>query len=452
MTAKLNPLQLLAIGLMLLAMFLGAGNTIFAPMVGQQAGIRTWIPMTGFLLAGVGLVFLAIVALARAGGRVEVLTDRVHPRFTSIFGALLFLTLGPLYVIPRTVSVVYEISIRPSLEIPDESGRWVLFGFSVVFTLLSVFLSLNPGKFVDRMGKLITPVFSVFLAVIVIKSVITPMSEPQNAVAPYTEGALLKGFTEGYFTMDALAAFVFGGVFIQSIKAIGVRGNRELSRVFIKAGVITAIGLSVLHISLAWIGATSVGAIGYRDNGGVVLAESAHHLLGYAGVLMIGTVIFLTGVTTNVACLSSSAEYFSRAAPRISYRNWVFTFAGIGILITNFGLNTILELAAPILSLLYPLAITLILLSLLNTYFHGYRSVYVGAMIGAGVVAVFDAIKAADIYVDEINSALAFVPLFSDGGGWVLPALIGAVAGFGVGTFRKDAAQQFESEDAVATS
>jgi branched-chain amino acid:cation transporter, LIVCS family len=452
MTAKLNPFQLLAIGLMLLAMFLGAGNTIFAPMVGQQAGKTAWLPMAGFLLTGVGLVLLAIVALARVGGRVETLSDRVHPRFTTVFCALLFLALGPLYVIPRTVSVVYEISVRPNFDLPAGADRWMLLAFSAVFMVFSVLLSLNTGKFVDRLGKVITPVFSALLAVIVVKSLITPMSAPGDAVEPYVEGAFLKGFTEGYFTMDALAAFAFGGVFIQSIKAVGIRGNRELSRVFVKAGVITVLGLSVLHISLAWIGATSVGAIGHRDNGGVVLAESAQHLLGQAGVLMIGAVIFLTGITTNIACLSAAAEHFSRSAPRMSYRNWVFVFAAVGLVITNFGLNTILEASVPLLVLLYPMAITLVLLSLLNRYFHGYRSVYAGAMIGAGAIAVCDAIKEAGLLVDELDETLGFLPLFADGGGWILPALLGAIVGYIVGAVRKDRPQRCEADEVVVAS
>src|SRR5690625_2175580 len=115
MNKQLSIGQLFAIGFMLLAMFLGAGNTIFAPMVGQLAGTNTWIAMTGFLITGVGLVLLAIISLAISGGTVEQLAGRVGPRFGVFFSIALFLTLGPIYVIPRTTSVVYEVSIVPVL-------------------------------------------------------------------------------------------------------------------------------------------------------------------------------------------------------------------------------------------------------------------------------------------------------------------------------------------------
>lgn len=444
MKTRLSPLQLLAVGLMLLAMFLGAGNTIFAPMVGQQAGEDVWTPMVGFLLTGVGLVLLAIIALALAGGRVELLAARVHPTFSVFFCVLLFLTLGPVYVIPRTTSVVHEISVRPILEVPESSASLLLLAFSAVFIALTVLLSLNPSKLVDRLGKVITPIFSVLLLAIIVRAVVAPMGAPQEAIEPYTDGAFLAGFTEGYFTMDALAALVFGGIFIQSIKALGVTSREEKAGAFIKAGLITVLGLCLLHVSLAWIGASSVEAVGRLDNGGAVLAASAGELLGYAGVLMIGLVILLTGLTTNIACLSAVAEYFSRIVPRVSYPTWVVLLALVSLVITNFGLAAILDMAIPVLFLLYPMAIMLIVLVLTNTVFGGHRAVYLGAMIGASVVACVDAVKQAGVLAEEIDAALGFLPLFAGGGGWILPAILGGLIALVVARMRKDARRRYD--------
>lgn len=325
-------------------------------------------------------MLLAIIALARAGGRVELLADRVGPRFSRFFCVLLFLTLGPIYVL---------------------------------------------------------------LLVVIIRSALAPMGGLRPARAPYTDAAFLSGFTEGYFTMDALAALVFGGVFIRSITALGVTSRRQQATTFIKAGLITVLGLSVLHVSLAWIGASSVEAIGRPDNGGAVLAQSAAELLGRPGVLMIGLVILLTGLTTNVACLSAVAEYFSRILPRLSYRSWISVLALMSLIITNFGLATILDLAVPVLFLLYPMAITLIALALTSPLFRGHRAVYLGAMTGASVIAVLDAVKQTGILVEEIDAA-AFLPLFASGGGWILPALVGGTIGGIVAASRGTAGRQFD--------
>jgi len=421
--------QLLAIGLMLFAMFLGAGNIIFAPVLGQLAGTNTWNGMAGFLITGVGFVLLAIIALAMAGGTVEKLAGRVHPLFGKYFSIALFLSLGPIYVIPRTTSVVYEIAIIPSIPGNVSAGSILLFVFSLIFIVLTVVLSINPSKFVDILGKVLTPVFAILLAVFVLMSFLSPMGSFHEPQEPYMTGAFFKGFVEGYYTMDVLAAFVFGGIFIKSIRGLGVKSEKSTAKIFIKAGIITIIGLALLQLSLAWVGATSVDAIGYLDNGGQVLAESAKSLFGFGGIYILGSVVLLTGVTTNIACLSSVAEYFARIYPKVSYRAWLYALALISLVITNFGLSTILELASPILLLLYPISITLIILVFTNKLFKGYQSVYVGAVTGTGIVALLDAMKDAHILTDTINTTFRFIPLFESGAGWLITGFIGAIIG-----------------------
>ncbi len=431
--------KVFVIGLMLFAMFLGAGNVIFAPMVGQEAGTNTWIAMGGFLISGVGLVLLAIIALTKGGGTVEKLASRVSPLFAVVFSVLLFLTLGPIYVIPRTTSVVYEIGIHPIFNMSSD-GKWVLLIFSTIFIVLTIALCWNTTKFVDRLGKIITPIFGILLIIIVVKSLITPMGSIGAPQEHYTTGMFLKGFTEGYYTMDVLAAFVFGGIFIKSISSLGIRSEKEVSSLFIKAGMITIIGLVLLQLSMAWIGASSVDAIGFKSNGGEVLAASSIALFGQIGIYMIGTVIFLTGITTNVACLSAVSEYFERIVPAVSYKAWLLIFAAMSLVITNFGLTKILAMASPILLLLYPLAIALIALVLLDSLFKGARAVYVGTIIGVGIVAVLDALKDANLLVAEINETFQFIPLFENGAGWIVTGLIGAMIGLVVGKFTNQSA------------
>ncbi|MEC1550346.1 branched-chain amino acid transport system II carrier protein [Bacillus rugosus] len=444
MKSALSMGQLIAVSLMLLAMFLGAGNIIFAPMMGQLAGTNTWIAFSGFLITGVGFVLLAIIALAISGGTVEKLAGRVHPIFGLVFSIALFLTLGPMYVIPRTTSIVNEISIVPI--VPDHmiSSNLLLLIFSFAFILLTIFLSINPSKFVDYLGKLITPIFSILLAIFVVKSLITPMGSFAQPKEPYIYHSFFKGFTQGYYTMDVLAAFIFGGVLIKSVRSLGVKGNKETSIIFIKAGVITVVGLAILQLSLAWIGASSVESIGYADNGAEILADSAIHLFGSGGSYLLGTVIFLTGITTNVACLAAVTEYFSRIFPKISYKKWLFILAFVSLVITNFGLNAILDLASPILLLLYPIAITLNILSFTHPLFKGYQAVYAGSIIGSGFVALLDALKEAHIFTNFISQTFSFIPLFNTGAGWMITGFIGAVIGMIVAILKKTEERKFD--------
>lgn len=431
--------QLLAIGLMLLAMFLGAGNIIFAPVLGQHAGTDTWLGMSGFLITGVGLVLLAIIALALAGGKIENLAGMVGKRFGIAFSVLLFLTLGPIYVIPRSTSVVFEVSIAPSL-----SGMWInesmlLFIFSFLFILMTIWLSMDPGKFVDRLGMIVTPVFGILLAVLIGKSILYPMGPMTIRQESYADSIFLKGFVEGYYTMDVLAAFVYGSVFMKAIASKGIESKKDIFRTFIHAGIITIIGLAVIQLSMAWIGATSVDAIGMKENGGEILAASSRYLFGNIGLLMIGLVIFLTGISSNIACLSSVADYFTKIIPTVSYKQWIWVLAFVSLVITNFGLAKILDLASPILLLLYPIAISLIVLTFMHNLFNGYRPVYIGAVTGVGIVAMLDALKDAGIASTIINDTFAFIPLFEYGAGWIITGIIGGLIGLIISNFSSPA-------------
>ena len=116
MSKQLSGKEILVIGLMLFALFLGAGNMIFPPALGQQAGEHVWLATIWFLITGVGLPFLWIVAIALAGSDIRTIGNKVHPMFGLIFPIIFYLTIGPFFGIPRTATVAYEIGITPFLS------------------------------------------------------------------------------------------------------------------------------------------------------------------------------------------------------------------------------------------------------------------------------------------------------------------------------------------------
>lgn len=422
--------RFLALSFFLFSMFLGAGNIIFTPPLGQAAGTNTWIAMSGFLITGVGLVLMAIIALSKAGGSVESLSSRVSPKFAKFFSILLFLTLGPIYVIPRTAAVVHEISITPF--IPKSfpfAEHWILLVFSTLFICSTIYLSLEPKKFVSRIGSVITPILLIILVIIVGKSIITPIGPFGAPTDTYIEHAFGRGFTQGYYTMDVLAAFIFGKIFLDSARHIGVP-PQYMATLFVKAGIFAICGLALVQISLAAMGASSVSIIGVSSNGGEALPLIVNLLLGNIGVMMFSFVIFLTGWTTAIACLASVAEYFSRIFPSLNYKGWVILLGLFSLVITNFGLTTILTLASPVLLFLYPIAITLIALVFINKWFGGRQTVYIGAVSGAALMGIFDALKEIKLLPMSMNEIMsAAIPLYNSGLGWIIVALVGGVLG-----------------------
>lgn len=225
MKATLSTKDTVIIGFMLFALFFGAGNMIYPPELGQYAGQNVWKAMGGFLLTGVGLPLLGIIAIALTGRDAKGLADKAHPAFGTAFTVILYLSIGPLFAIPRTGTVSYEIGALPFLAgVP----AWLsLLLFTLAFFGITYYLALNPTKIVDRVGKVLTPIKFTIILIIIVKAILTPMGVIGTPDVSYSNGSFFKGFLEGYKTMDALASIVFGVVVINAIKGRGVTSKKH---------------------------------------------------------------------------------------------------------------------------------------------------------------------------------------------------------------------------------
>jgi branched-chain amino acid:cation transporter, LIVCS family len=417
------------VGLMLFALFLGAGNMIFPPFLGQQAGENIWTGIIGFLITGVGLPLLGIIAIAKTGGDLQTLANRVNPVYGVIFTVIMYLAIGPFFGIPRTGTVAYEIGITPFLGEGTSKYGLPLFIYTIIFFGLTIWLAMNPAKLVDRIGKILTPALLIILTVLVIKSIITPMGNFQVPSGAYTDGPFFKGFLEGYLTMDTIAALVFGIVVINSVREKGITSTAAITKACILAGIIAAAGLALVYLSLGYIGATSTEAIGLKDNGGAILAGSANYLFGQIGAIILGMAITFACLTTSIGLVSACAQYFSKIMP-VSYRVLVIVISIFSMIVANIGLTQLISVSLPVLIVIYPLAIVLILLSFMHNWFNGYSGVYIGALVPTFIISFIDGLKTAGLELSGLNDFLSVLPLFNQGIGWLLPALIGAIIGF----------------------
>lgn len=420
----------LAVGLLLFALFLGAGNIIFPPLLGQQAGEHITVAMIGFLITGVGLPLLAIVAVAKAGGDLQLLANRVNPVFGIIFTSIVYLAIGPFFAVPRTGSVSYEIGIAPFLS-ETAANHWApLFITSVIFFALILYLAINPSKLVDRVGKILTPALLIVILLLAIKSFVTPMGESSLAVGKYTTSPFTEGFIQGYLTMDVLSALVFGIVILQALRGMGMSDTNKQVKTTIFAGIVAAIGLAFVYISLGYIGNTSVDAIGVSDNGGIIIAKSADVLFGNLGSIILSITILLACISTAVGLLTANAQFFNKLFPKISYRTFLIVFTIFSLAITNVGLSTIINTSLPVLLIIYPLAMVLMVLSLLDNFFKGGQIVYILALIPTFMVSLYDGLKLMKIEIVPYENFLNALPLYEQSLGWLVPAIVGAIVGF----------------------
>ena len=420
----------LAVGLLLFALFLGAGNIIFPPLLGQQAGENMIPAMIGFLITGVGLPLLAIVAVAKAGGDLQLLANRVGPVFGLLFTSVVYLAIGPFFAVPRTGSVSYEIGIAPFLP-EGLTNHWApLLITSILFYTLILYLALNPTKLVDRVGKILTPVLLFVILMLAAKSFISPMGSAGEAVGSYINNPLSEGFIQGYLTMDVLGALVFGIVILNALRGMGMHDTKKQVRTTIFAGIVAAIGLAFVYVSLGQIGNTSVHVIGAFDNGGNIIAKSAEVLYGKFGSVILSTTILLACISTAVGLLTANAQFFNRLFPKISYQTFIVIFTLFSVVITNFGLATIINSSLPVLLIIYPLSMVLMVLSLADNLYKGGRIVYILALIPTFFVSLYDGLKQMGIRIPFYENILDILPFYNQSLGWLVPAIVGAAIGF----------------------
>lgn len=430
MTAPRNPF--IATGLMLFALFFGAGNLIFPAYLGQQAGENLFAALTGFLLTGAGLPLLGVLAIVHSGSQdMQALASRVTPAYGLAFSTLLYLAIGPLFAAPRTATVSFEIALLPFMPDASPAARnWALALFSSAFFALAFWFAISPGKLIDRIGKILTPALLLAIAVLVGYAAFNPLGALQAAQGEYAARPLITGIIVGYGTMDALASLVFAIIVIDAVRGMGIQEPRRVFRITAQAGMLAAACLALVYLLIAWMGASSVAGLGLLDNGAAILAQSAQHYFGAAGNVLLAVIVLLACLTTAIGLISACAEYFNRLVPRIPQRQFALLFTLVSGFLANKGLSGIIAFSVPVLMLLYPLTIVLILLAFLDRSFGGSRRVYLCTIAATLAVGLLDAWKTAFGFSPAFSATLnRILPFYATGMGWIVPAACGFVAG-----------------------
>lgn len=410
--------EVMALGFMTFALFLGAGNIIFPAAAGLLSGQHLWWAAVGFLLTGVGLPLLTVVALARVGGGLQTLTRPLGRTAGTLLAIAVYLAIGPLFATPRTAVVSYEMAVGPFLE----DSWWVLLLYTSGYFAVVLYLALTPGKVLERIGQLITPVLLLALVLLGMAAVFKPAGVPGAGVPPYSDEPLVRGFLDGYLTMDALGALVFGVVIAAAIRTRGVTDLSKITRHSIQAGVIAAIGLSLVYISLFYLGATSHGIAAGAENGGQVLAIYVKFAFGVPGTLLLAVVITLACLTTATGLLMACGEYFEQLW-QIRYRRTVIFFVLFSWAVSNQGLTQLIKVSVPVLVGLYPLAIVLVMLSLAKNAWRNPQPVIRTSMMVTLLFGAMDALVASGLDPDWFGP-LQRLPLAGQQMGWLVPVLL----------------------------
>ena len=407
---------------MLFALFFGAGNLIFPPFLGQNAGNHTPPAMLGFLATAVILPVLGVIVVARFDG-LEKLGQQVGKRFALVFTVLIYLSIGPGLGIPRAASVPFEMAVAPYLPDGANVKLWMAV-YSLIFFIVALWLCLNPGKLVDRIGRVLTPTLLALLLLLFICFLFRGKVNIAPARDAYQSAPFLKGFTEGYNTMDTIAALNFGLVISTTLGTFGLEKKSDRMRYTIIAGVLAGTILALVYAMLSYIGMCSSGVYDIQENGAWTLRCIVYQIFGGPGAILLAAIFTLACLTTCVGLINSISQYFSTLFKRVSYRVWVYIITFFSFLVCNLGLNMILSISVPILNAIYPVSIVLILLGLSHEFWKNNRFGYPVTVAGIAVVSILYSLRKAEIPLGSIGRLFERLPLYCDGFGWVCVAVL----------------------------
>lgn len=440
---------------MFFGMLFGAGNLIFPVSMGQRAGVEVFVATLGFCITGVGLPLLSVLALSSSNSAsVTDMAKLVGKKFSIFFTTALYLCIGPLFAIPRTATVPFQVGVVPFL--PEDTKQGMLFLFSFLFFVFALVLSLKPGKLLTYVGKVLNPLFLLFLGILLFVAVLFPIGglHALNPVSGYEKGSFLKGVFEGYNTMDVMGALAFGNVLIQTIRSMqgneestgeestgeesaGEEAEKRFRFVTVLSGSLAALLMVLLYFALSYAGAESRLVFSVQENGGDTLHSLSTYYFHRFGGMLLAVIIYFSCLKTAVGLISSAAMAFQEMFPeRFSYRIYVFLFTICSFVISNIGLSRIIQYAVPVLFFIYPICIVLILLCLFGKAFSYNRAVFQSAIYCTIPFAFLDALKVLlERALSRLPGAAAVLsffspfPFFSMGLTWLLPSLLGFAFG-----------------------
>jgi LIVCS family branched-chain amino acid:cation transporter len=425
--------KLMVLGFALFAMFFGAGNLILPPALGTGCGANWFFGFLMYIMVDAGLSVIALLAFVRAKGDFMAETARqLTPKTAFALTFLNTLCLGPLIAIPRTAATTFDIAVKPLMEDP---APWVSWVFGAVYFGLVAFLCLKPGKVVDIIGKVLSPVMLVALLILIVIGIFKPLG-PIVPAATLSE-ALSSGLSAGYQTMDMLGAVLLGVIALLSVRESGITDERDQVKMVAMGGFIAALGLFVVYCGLAYLGATVSGdavlkVLAVKDRP-ALLIDITHYLVGPYGQMLLGLIVAAACLTTAIGLTSSCSQNFEEiTGGKLPYKPTMLIVIFVSYMLSNLGTEMILSIAAPILDVIFPIYIMLVFLSFLperirvNTY---------AAPLGAGFAMIVAVLTEIDMNVPSVDVYALRLPLAQFGLGWLLPAIAASIVGGVIGRY-----------------
>lgn len=420
---KKKLLDTIIIGFALFAIFFGAGNLIFPPYLGVTAGENWGIATLAFLISDPLLSIIAVMVVAALGGSALNIGRRVHPLFASALAAICVLLIGPIFAVPRTGASTHEIFVQSYFP---EAPQWIT---SLVFFGIVLWITYKENSVMDAIGKYLTPILLLILFLIFVGAVLQPNA---SFAATDRTGLFAQGFKEGYQTMDVLGAPLLAGVVMKDITRRGYLNKKDQFRMMFGVGIVAFILLALVYSTLAYSGASMSTVIDTTAQRAAMLTTIVKNLLGSWGQLAMGLAVCFACLTTAIGLTTTCGQYFEEVSKgKISYKKTILVTVAVEFIISLVGVDSLINLAVPVLTFIFPIMIALILFSAFDQYIP-YDWTYLGAVVGAGIVGLVQGINTLSqllggkLLGDAVKLIGTF-PLATYGLEWIVPTFVGAL-------------------------
>lgn len=420
---KKKLLDTIIIGFALFAIFFGAGNLIFPPYLGVTAGENWGIATLAFLISDPLLSIIAVMVVAALGGSALNVGRRVHPLFASALAAICVLLIGPIFAVPRTGASTHEIFVQSYFP---SAPQWIT---SLVFFGIVLWITYKENSVMDAIGKYLTPILLFILFLIFVGAVLQPNA---SFAATDKTGLFAQGFKEGYQTMDVLGAPLLAGVVMKDITRRGYLNKKDQFRMMFGVGIVAFILLALVYSTLAYSGASMSTVIDTTAQRAAMLTTIVKNLLGSWGQLAMGLAVCFACLTTAIGLTTTCGQYFEEVSKgKISYKKTILVTVAVEFIISLVGVDSLINLAVPVLTFIFPIMIALILFSAFDQYIP-YDWTYLGAVVGAGIVGLVQGINTLSqllggkLLGDAVKLIGTF-PLATYGLEWIVPTFVGAL-------------------------
>jgi len=420
---KKKLLDTIIIGFALFAIFFGAGNLIFPPYLGVTAGENWGITTLAFLISDPLLSIIAVMVVAALGGSALNVGRRIHPLFASALAAICVLLIGPIFAVPRTGASTHEIFVQSYFP---SAPQWIT---SLVFFGIVLWITYKENSVMDAIGKYLTPILLLILFLIFVGAVLQPNA---SFAATDRTGLFAQGFKEGYQTMDVLGAPLLAGVVMKDITRRGYLNKKDQFRMMFGVGIVAFILLALVYSTLAYSGASMSTVIDSTAQRAAMLTTIVKNLLGSWGQLAMGLAVCFACLTTAIGLTTTCGQYFEEVSKgKISYKKTILVTVAVEFIISLVGVDSLINLAVPVLIFIFPIMIALILFSAFDQYIP-YDWTYLGAVVGAGIVGLVQGINTLSqllggkLLGDAVKLIGTF-PLATYGLEWIVPTFVGAL-------------------------